>query len=150
MHHAIGGYRERPDVDRFPFRELDELEAEPSPHSRGARKEHLHRVVDPPLQVGRSGHGQGPRAAGDELGVQDEKGYPPEVVAVQVRDQHDVDRRGVDPESLHGDERGRTTIDEERRVLGAHVDAGMESPPAPEGVTAPQKPDVSIPHDRTF
>ena len=53
------------------------------------------------------------------------------MVAVQVRHQHSVDRRGIDPEPLHGDERGCPAIDEEGRSLGAHVDAGVEPAPLP-------------------
>src|SRR5215207_185901 len=60
------------------------------------------------------------------------KGIPPEVVAVQVRHHYGVDRRGIDSEPLHGDERGRPAIDKEGRFLGAHVDAGVELAPAPE------------------
>ena len=63
---------------------------------------------------------------------------------------HGVDRRGIDAEPLHGDERGRPAIDEEGRFLGSHVDAGVEPAPAPEGVAATQEPNVHASHNGLF
>src|SRR5215217_3919551 len=78
------------------------------------------------------------------------KGIPRSGRRAGVCDYDGVDRRGINPEPLHGDERGCPTIEEEARFLGAHVDAGVELAPAPEGVAAPQKPDVHAYHNGPF
>ena len=79
------------------------------------------------------------------LGLQDEERKPSEVIAVEVRQQDNIDVRGLDLEPLHRDERGGAAVDEQAlsvRLIGAHVDAGLEPPSAAEGVVAPQKPYV--------
>src|SRR3712207_7883710 len=53
--------------------------------------------------------------ARDVGGVHDEKGYSAEVVTVKVREQDGVDEQWVHPETLHRDERGGTTVDEQVR-----------------------------------
>jgi hypothetical protein len=45
------------------------------------------------------------------LGVQDEKGDTPEMVAVQVREQDALDLRGLNTEALHRHERRGPAID---------------------------------------
>ena len=79
------------------------------------------------------------------LGLQDEERKPSEVIAVEMREQDNVDVGGLDLEPLHRDERGGAAVDEQAlsvRLVGAHVDAGLKPPSAAEGVAAPQKPYV--------
>lgn len=60
------------------------------------------------------------------------------MVAVKVREQDGVDEQRVHAETLHRDEGRSTTVDEQVRRFRPDVEAGLETTPTPESVSASQ------------
>jgi len=96
---------------------------------------------------------QGSGAVG-ELAVQDQERQAPEVVAVQVRHQHQPDLVGILVLLFEGDQRGGAAVQQHVAVVagGVQQDAGLEAAPAAEGVTGADEPhlDESLGHTPTL
>jgi glutamate dehydrogenase/leucine dehydrogenase len=89
-----------------------------------------------------------------ELAVQDQERQAAEVVAVQVRHQHQPDPVGILPLLLQGDQGGGAAVQQDVAVLagGVQQDAGLEAAAAAEGVTGADEPhlDESLGHPPTL
>jgi hypothetical protein len=89
-----------------------------------------------------------------ELAVQDQERQAPEVVAVQVRHQHQPDLVGIVALLLQGDQGGGAAVQQHVAILagGVQQDAGLEAAPAAEGVTGADEPhlDESLGHPQTL
>src|SRR5262249_52086394 len=102
-------------------------------HRRGPGEERFHRRLDA---------GPDPRRAGDreragapaELAVQDEERQPAQVVPMEGAQDDRVDRSGIEPGALRGDQRRGAAVEEERAPGAGEVEAGLEAAAAPEGV----------------
>ena len=71
-----------------------------------------------------------------EMRVQDEKGKPAEMIAVQMRQDDGIDRVGIDAEGIDADHRAGAEIDEIARVFRLQMEARIATPAAAEGVAA--------------
>jgi hypothetical protein len=69
-----------------------------------------------------------------ELGVEDEERDASEVVAVQMGEKDRANLCRIDPEPLHGDERGCPAVQQEGSRSGPHQGAGLEPAAAPESI----------------
>jgi hypothetical protein len=65
------------------------------------------------VTIRRAGHGERFGPAG-ELPVEDKEGQAPEVVTVQVRNEHGGDLPGVEAEAFEGAERGGAAVQQHR------------------------------------
>ncbi len=61
------------------------------------------------------------------------------MVPVEMGDQNAIDRGGADPRAFHRDQRRGAAVDEEADWTGIDMDARLETAPASEVVSAPQK-----------
>ena len=80
---------------------------------RGIGEEHLHRLGGSSLDPRGTGDDQR-MGASRKLLFEDEEGQTPEMITVEVGDEDRVDVVRRDPIPLHGDERGRTAVDQTR------------------------------------
>jgi hypothetical protein len=113
--------------------QLGEPDVESPPDGRRARKEHLHRLAHAGLDAGRSHHDERARAP-RELAVEDQERDAAEVIAVQVGEDHRVDRRGIDAEAAHRNQGRRAAVDEGLGRARLEMDARLEAPAAAERV----------------
>jgi len=118
------------------------------PQTRGIRRVHKrHGRARPPVRKADAGRGpvelHGPPGArrphhgqwllsSRELPVQHQERQPAEVVAVQVRDQHHVDRVRVHAEALDRDQRGGAAIEQGVDPVRLEVDAALKEAAAAE------------------
>jgi hypothetical protein len=96
--------------------------------------ERLGHGLEPPGEPGRPGERQRPLPPGEVPGVEDHERQPAEVVAVEVADQHAVDRRGRHLGPLHRHQRGRPAVDHPAFPAGVEQEGCLEAPAAGEGV----------------
>ncbi len=78
---------------------------------------------------------QRPRAA-RELGVEQEERQAGEMIAVEMRDQDDVDVLARNAEALQRDQRRRAAVDQEIGALARDVKAGVEAPAGAQRIAA--------------
>src|SRR5215210_6938218 len=105
-------------------------------------------MYDPGLKARRPSHHERFLSLRNVLGLQDEERKPSEVIAVEVRQQDNIDVGGLDLEPLHRDERGGAAVDEQAlsvRLIGAPVDAGLEPPPLPKASPLPRNRTLTLP-----
>jgi hypothetical protein len=97
-----------------------EVHREASLHPGGAGKQHLHRRLHPLAYPGWAGDVQGSGAVG-ELAVQHQERHAAEVVAVQVRHQHQPYLAGILPLLLEGDQRGGAAVQQDLAAVVARA-----------------------------
>jgi hypothetical protein len=115
---------------------LDEVQGKVQLHRPGAGEAAFHHVGKACFQSGRPDDGQRPRALGDVIGLEQEKRQPGNVIGMKMRDENDVDVVAVNRKLVHGDKRGRAAIDQRVDLVADEMEAGVESSPGAEGITA--------------
>lgn len=78
-----------------------------------------------------------------ELGIEDEKGKPAEVIAMEVGEKDAVDRVGINFEAAQGYHRRGAAVDEESSSGVADEDAALEPPATAESIAAAEKLNVN-------
>jgi hypothetical protein len=146
MHDGKGDHHQprtlEAEAERLPVGEFVEVHREPAPHPGGAGKQHLHRRLHALADPGWAGDVRGSGAVG-ELAVQDQEREAAEVVAVQVRHQHQPNLVGILALLLEGDQRGGAAVQQDITAVvarGVQQDAGLEAAAAAEGVTGANEP----------
>ena len=66
------------------------------------------------------------------------------MVAVEMGDQDAIDCCGVDSRLFHRDQRRGAAVEKEAESAGIDMDARLEATPAPEVVSAAEKPDPDV------
>jgi hypothetical protein len=89
---------------------------------------------------------QGSRPAG-ELAIEDQEGQPAEVVTVQVRDGHGINRARIKALGLKSHQAGSAAVNQQHLPLAGQADARLPPPATTERVTTADK---THPHDRIF
>ena len=106
--------------------------------------EDLHRFLDALPQARGAGDAERGFPTADELGVEDEKGYAAEMVAVEVGDQDAIDRGGADPCAFHRNQRRGAAVEQQASLAGVDVDTRLEAPSASEVVTASEESETDL------
>ena len=141
VHDREGRHGERPEDLWRPVAPLDEARPKSALDRGRAGEQHLHRRADSRLHARRAGHGERPCPT-LELSVEDQEGHAAEVIAVQVREDHGVDRLRVHAEAPHRDERGGAAVDEHLSAGGLDVDARLEPSATAERIARSENPDL--------
>src|SRR5579884_506108 len=106
------------------------------------RLEHLAQ----PLLAARRPHDRERTGPLREAAFEDQPGQTAEVVAVQVGEHDPADARRIDPRALERDERGRTTVDQQRFAAAVEVQAALKAAASSERVAAAEKPELDRGH----
>ncbi|GCC48661.1 hypothetical protein chiPu_0032789, partial [Chiloscyllium punctatum] len=138
MHHRVGRHGHVAEAAPFPWRERDDGQVEALPGFGGMLEHHLHHFGQFRLDALRPRDHQRPGAAG-ELRIEQEERQSGKMVAVEMRDQDQVDRVAVDLEPLQRRQRGGAAIDQEIDALAADVEAGVEAAAGAERIAAADK-----------
>jgi hypothetical protein len=90
-------------------------------------------------QPGRTNDRQRSFSLCDKLCVENEKRNAAEMIGMKMRKQYEIDRVTVNWQLFHGDERRRSTIDQELSANAIDMKTSVESSAGPESVAAADK-----------
>jgi hypothetical protein len=124
-------------------RQFCHLHRETPVRPAGTREQRLHRRSKACPGSRRPGHQKRRRPAG-ELAIQYQEGQPAEMITMQVRHRHRIDRVRGQALRLGRYQAGGAAVDQQHLPLASHVNTRLPASTTTERVTAAHKPD---PHD---
>jgi len=117
-------------------RELLVLEGKIHGLERGLLVERLEQALRPSRNIGRAVDGERARARHRVAVLHEQERYAGEMVAVEVRDQDEIDAPRVDPQPLQSLQDGRPAVDEERPLRRLDQVGAVHATARAEGVSA--------------
>jgi hypothetical protein len=107
-------------------------------------EQRFHHLREPRLDAGRACNDEGLGPA-RELGIEQEEGQAGEMIAVEMRNQDQLDVVALDLEPLHCRQRRGAAVDQQIGALSGEMKAGVVAAARAERVTAADEPQLHRP-----